>query len=133
MLKRSPVRRSKRKPTTNLSSQLIVPLTTLAPEPLELERPIPIVIRPVDDGYVATFFDANINMSGDTEQEAFENVKLLLIDIYEELDAGAKALGPELERQLAVLRTYIRRKEPHGQGHQAARGSHRQEAASCPA
>src|ERR1700757_5007489 len=48
----------------------LVPVTTLDPEPFELAREIQVVVQPDDDSFVATFFDANINASGETQQDA---------------------------------------------------------------
>ena len=88
---------------------LLVPITTLAPEPFDLHRPIQVVVRPAGEEYVATFFDANISMSGDTEEEAISNLRELIVDVFEELEADEANLGPEPSRQLAVLRTFMER------------------------
>lgn len=45
------------------SEAILVPITTLAPEPYELIRDILAVVRPADDEFIATFFDANISTS----------------------------------------------------------------------
>jgi hypothetical protein len=90
---------------------IIVPLTTLAPEPYELIKPIHIVVQPVEDEFVATFFDANINSSGTTQQEAVANLRELLLDIFDTLSEEAPdQLGKEPARQLAVLREFICKK-----------------------
>ncbi|MBM4036287.1 MAG: hypothetical protein FJ291_31510, partial [Planctomycetes bacterium] len=52
----------------------IVPIETLAPEPYELLKPFHAVVEFCDDSYIATFYDANISASGDTQQEAVENL-----------------------------------------------------------
>jgi predicted RNase H-like HicB family nuclease len=91
------------------SRPLPVPITTLAPDPFEVRRPIQVVVRPAGEGYVATFFDANISMSGDTEEEALSNLRELIVDVFEELEADEGSLGPEPSRQLAVLRGFIER------------------------
>jgi len=87
-----------------------VPISTLAPAPLTLTRDIPCLIQPVDNAFVATFFDANISSSGETQQEAFENLKDLIVDIYDDLSSeSGENLGPEPRRQLSVLASLIRR------------------------
>ena len=86
-----------------------VPMTTLAPEPFEVRRPIPVVVRPAGEEHVATFFDANISMSGDTEEEAVSNLRELIVDVFDELEADEGNLGPEPARQLAVLRAFMER------------------------
>ena len=60
---------------------------------------------------IASFFDANIHASGDTEEEAFRNLKSLILDTFDSLSAEpAHRLGPEPTRQLAVLRQFVRKK-----------------------
>lgn len=94
------------------STVLRVPVQSLDPEPLDVLAPIEAVIRPSDGGFVATFFDANVNASGETETEAFENLKDMLVATFEEFSAlGSERLGPEPARQLAVLRRFIRLRE----------------------
>ena len=86
-----------------------IPITTLAPSHYELRRDIPAVLQPVDDGFTATFFDANISASGDTEEEAVSNLRSLIVDIFVDLQSEAPArLGSEPSRQLAVLKALIR-------------------------
>ncbi len=66
------------------------------------------MIRPVGDGFVATFFDANVNASGDTESEAFENLKDMLVATFTEFRRlGEERLGAEPARQLAVLKRFL--------------------------
>ena len=90
---------------------IIVPISTLAPTPYTLIRDIPCLVQPADSGFVATFFDANISASGDTQQEALENLKALLVDIYDDLVSEPdEKLGPEPKRQLEVLKTLIRKR-----------------------
>ena len=50
---------------------LWAPITTFAPEPYDLLRQIVVVIHPDETGYTAGFFDANVRVSGDTEEELF--------------------------------------------------------------
>jgi hypothetical protein len=68
-----------------------------------------VVVRPSDGEYEATFFDANIGIIGDTEEEAVRNLKLLIVDTFEMLESNEASLGPEPARQLAVLREFLRR------------------------
>ncbi len=92
------------------SPSLVVPITTLDPEPFDLLRDIPVVVQPTDDGFLATFFDANIGMTGDTREEAVANLRLLLADVFDELEKEEAQLGPPLVRQLAVLRGFMKRR-----------------------
>jgi hypothetical protein len=88
---------------------MIVPVETLAPEPFVLKRPFHVVVRPSDGAYEATFFDANIGMVGDTEAEAVQNLKLLIVDTFEMLESNEAVLGTEPTLQLAVLRELIQK------------------------
>lgn len=87
-----------------------VQLTTLEPGRYELHRDIPAALQSSEDGFTATFFDANIATGGDTEQEALDNLRSLIVDTFELLESEPiEALGPEPQRQLNVLRSLIRR------------------------
>lgn len=90
-----------------------VSITTVAPEPYRVIRPIPVVIQPEGDEFSASFFDANIGTADDTQEEAFSNLRSLILDTFDSLEAeNSDALGPEPSRQLAVLREFLAR-----QGH----------------
>jgi len=89
---------------------VLIPITTLAPEPYALARDIPVVIQPTGDEFIATFFDANISTAGETQEEAVGNLRSLLLDTFEYLESEpAEALGPEPARQLGVLRAFLKR------------------------
>jgi predicted RNase H-like HicB family nuclease len=86
------------------------PEDTMPPGRYESLRDIPAALQPVDDGFTATFFDANISTSGETEEEALSNLRSLIIDIFESLESEPPdRLGPEPKRQLELLRVFIRR------------------------
>ena len=88
---------------------LRVPIQSLDPEPFEVASPLEAVIRPSGDGFVATFFDANVNASGETETEAFDNLKDMLVATFTEFTRlGEDRLGPGPTRQLAVLKRFLR-------------------------
>ncbi len=90
------------------SPALRVAITSFAPESYSVVRPIEVLIEPVDDSYVASFFDANVSASGDNQQEAFDNLKALILDVYDSLRAESPSrLGPEPKRQLAVLESFL--------------------------
>ncbi len=89
---------------------MIVPITTLAPEPYDLLREIKVVVQPASDEFLATFFDANVNATGCNETEAVDNLKEILTSRFEYLDRLAPTLlGPAPSRQIAILRTFMRR------------------------
>lgn len=88
----------------------IVPIKSLHPEPHKILQTINAVVRLVDYEYTATFFDANISATGDTDIEAIANLKDLIagtFDMLSEHESGRLAPGPE--RQLSVLETYIKK------------------------
>ena len=82
---------------------------TFAPEPVSLRKPIPILVRPHEGEYLASFLDANVNTSGETEAEAFSSIKTLILDVWEKLHKleTTSNLGPKLAERLAVLREFL--------------------------
>ncbi len=92
------------------TASVLVPIAALEPAPYELLRNITAVVQPSDRGFTATFFDAGISTSGETQEEAVENLKSLIVDILEDLEVEpSEKLGPEPSRQLRVLRAFLRR------------------------
>lgn len=90
---------------------IIVPIDSLEPAPYIIRKPFHAVLRPCDNGFVASFYDANINASGETRGEAVLNLKDMIIAVYSTLKAHPKrCLGSEPKRQLSVLRSLIREK-----------------------
>ena len=90
---------------------MTVPITTFAPEPYELRRPLVVLVQPEEEGFTASHFDANLHASGDTEEEAFRNLKSLVLDVFDSLCAEPpEQLGPEPKRQFAVLKEFIHKK-----------------------
>lgn len=88
-----------------------VPINSLAPEPFVLKRPFQVVVQPSDGEYIATLFDANLGMSGDTAEDAVEGLKMIIVDTFDYYDENESILGPGPARQLAVLRELIQRRE----------------------
>jgi hypothetical protein len=83
-------------------------ISTFAPESYVVMKPIPIFVQSRMGGFEASFADANINASGDTQQEAYANVRELILDTLDSLTSLSESkLGPEPIRQLAVLREFI--------------------------
>jgi hypothetical protein len=90
---------------------VIVPITTLEPEPFDLLQTIYVVVQPSDDEYLCSFFDANVNASGCTETDAVGHLKEVMLDLFEHLSVQpAKRLGPGPAKQLAVLKAFIRKR-----------------------
>jgi hypothetical protein len=93
------------------NTQVIVPIQTFAPEPYELLKPLQAVVKPNDDEFEACLFDANLTALGANESEAIDNLKALILDVFEALSSRpATQLGPAPARQLAVLREFVRKR-----------------------
>jgi hypothetical protein len=79
---------------------------SLAP-PLNVLKPFEIAIEHIDDGFVASFWEANINASGDSADEALDNLVSMIHDLYELFSDEINQLGPEPARQYSILRTHL--------------------------
>ncbi len=86
---------------------VIVPIQSLDPRPYDVIRPIQAVVQEEEGAFVASFFDANINASGESQLEAVDMLKDILASSFRLLAAKESALGQEPRRQLAVLRGFI--------------------------
>ncbi len=72
-----------------------------------LLRPIPVEIRRVEYGYfLASFSDANIAISGQDSDDAFQTLKVEIIETFEVLIEEPN-LGPDAKEQLRTLNIYI--------------------------
>src|SRR5438067_5988269 len=118
MKKQHPVGYAGKKPSSPrqavkspLSQTYAISIATFAPEPYELLKPISIVIEGQGDGFIASFVEAKINASGETEHEAINMVKDTILMAYERLSAKDDAkLGPGPLRQKQILTSLIREK-----------------------
>lgn len=91
-------------------SPFVAPIVTLAPEPYELSRPLNIVLTQVDDGFIASFPEANLGSSGDTMYEAIDNLKDLILTVYREFETEEDdSLGPAILKQKKILFDLIKR------------------------
>jgi hypothetical protein len=88
-----------------------VHIATFAPDPFVALREIPVLLEPTDDGYIATFFDAEISTVGVTQEQAFSNLKSLLVDMFESLEEDEAILGPGPAKQLAALKSVMQRRK----------------------
>lgn len=89
-------------------ADLTIPVESLAPEPFEVLRPFHVVVQAQDEGYIATFFDANLSASGDTREESVANLKDLIVGVYKVLARHTEdRLGPGPAKQLHALRAFI--------------------------
>ncbi len=69
---------------------------------------IPVQIEIEDGVFVASFVEANINASGETKDKAIEMLKDMIAWTYQLLCQKESALGQQPQRQLAVLRRFVR-------------------------
>ena len=88
----------------------IVPVDSFAPQAIESLRTIHAVVTFEDGAYVAAFVDANINGSGDSPLEAVEMLKEMIASAFLFYEQNEAQLGSEPQRQLAVLREFIKRR-----------------------
>lgn len=76
-----------------------------------IRRPIPVVIEQDEGSFVASFNEANIHASGDTMERALTNLKTYIGDVLDELlELGTEVLGSVLQREFAILQTYIQKR-----------------------
>jgi len=88
---------------------LWVPIESFQPEPYEILRPITAVVTPIEDGFEAGLFDANLFSTGDTEVEALDNLKSMIVETYSALEElGDSQLGPGPLRQKKILSALVR-------------------------
>ena len=88
----------------------VVPLTTLAPAPFQITRQIPVTVEGDGEDYTATFTEANISASGETEADAIANFKDSLVSTYAFLESLPETeRGPLPARQWEVLRSTLTR------------------------
>jgi predicted RNase H-like HicB family nuclease len=86
-------------------------ITDFGDEPYTLREPIPVEIEWTGDDYVAGFVEGGVYASGDTAEEAVENLTSSLLDAFDVLSARRDKLGIGLQKEFRVLSHYI---IPHG-------------------
>jgi hypothetical protein len=92
-----------------VAAPVCVMVDTLVPEHYELKKPFHVLIEPTGEEYVASFLDANLSASGDTQAEALHNLKDIVIGSYEILSRhDPSELGPGPTRELAVLKEFLK-------------------------
>lgn len=87
---------------------VIVPIQSFEPFEFEVTKPILAVVQEEDGVFIASFFDANINASGESQLDAIEMLKDMIVSSYQILETNEKILSTEPQRQLAILRNFIR-------------------------
>jgi len=86
-----------------------VPVQSFYPEAIVIIKPFSVVVSWTGEDFVATFYDANLNASGDTDEEAFSNLKDVIVATFELLTLSRDNLGPGPRMQLGVLEEFIKR------------------------
>jgi len=77
-------------------------------EPYTVVKDIPVKV--IQDGsldFIATFEDANISIGGINKRDAFQALVYEILDLFDYLTANHDTLGPEPQRQLAVLSGHL--------------------------
>ncbi len=87
-----------------------IPVDSFAPEPYAVVEPFTIVLSSEDDEVLASWFDANLHAAGETEEQAFNDLKAMVLDTFDRLDQlSDDEMGPGPRRQKRVLRSHISR------------------------
>ena len=84
---------------------VIVPIQDLGPA--QVKQPIFAVVQEEDSVFVASFVDANMNASGETQLDAVEMLKDVIASSFRLFLDKEAVLGEEPQRQLAVLRRFV--------------------------
>jgi hypothetical protein len=98
----------------------VVPLAALPPA-FQMTGPVPVTVEGDGETFTATFVEANVSASGETEADAIANFKDTLMSSYELLEAlPSRELGPLPSRQWEILQSVVRR-TPDGEHHEGTR------------
>lgn len=89
---------------------MVVPVTNILSDEVSLIRSFMAVVQRDEDDYIATFFDANISGSGESDVEAVDALKEIMVAKFLKFDSlGPDKLGRQPTRELNVLRTVMQR------------------------
>ena len=90
----------------------IIPIDTFAPEPYNLLKTIRVSVNVAADEFEAGWYDANIHSGGDNEEEAVNNLKGQILDVFESYSSLPIAkLGPKPKKQLLVMQQFIQKRK----------------------
>ena len=76
-------------------------------EAYDVIRPIPVQMQPTGNDFVAGFAEGGVYASGDTTEEAEENLRASILDTFETLSANQHRLAVVAQRQFQVLSRII--------------------------
>jgi hypothetical protein len=89
---------------------IIVTITTLYPDPFRLLRDLPVNLEIDEDDCVATWYEANISASAESEGDAIAYFKAQLVSAFVLFESTPESeMGPLPLRQWSVLRQSIAR------------------------
>ena len=85
---------------------------TFAPEPYRVKSPFTVVFACEGDEFIASWLDANLHASGETQEQAFNDLKAMVLDTFDRLEElGDDELGPGPRQQKRILRSHITKLE----------------------
>ena len=87
-----------------------VPIQSLEPYSVEVVIPILAVLRDDEGTFVASWFDANVNASGDSEPEAIEMLKESVVGTFLVLREQESVLSDDLRAKLRLMQKFLRAK-----------------------
>jgi hypothetical protein len=76
----------------------------------ELIKPISVLVQKEDGVFLASFVDANINASGESQSEAILMLKSSIASRFRFYTKNEAKLSSDPQQQLAVLRKFVREK-----------------------
>lgn len=88
----------------------LVPIQTLAPHPVEVTKPILAVVQPDDGAWAASWSEANVNASGDTELAAIDMLKDVIASTFRLFCDQEGKLADDLVKRFAIMREFLRAK-----------------------
>ena len=92
----------------SLNRTLWIPIESFYPEPYRVKHPFTAVVAPEEDEFVASWFDANIHASGDTEEQAVASLKSVILDSFDRLsEMTDRELSTVLRKQRDILRSHV--------------------------
>jgi hypothetical protein len=87
-----------------------IPIDSFTPEPYRVSVPFTAVLACQEDEFIASWFDADIHAAAETEEQAYSELKSMILDTFDRLEElGDSELGPGPRRQKQVLRSHIAR------------------------
>lgn len=87
-------------------------IARLDPGEIEVTDDIPVIVKAVGpefDNFIASFSLANINASGETQEDAMRNLREVLSVRFLHYCDNESKLGREPRRQLAMMRQHLKR------------------------